>query len=101
MQNNDFRAKQFMPFDALEGLRKMIKEAEKEVADKVVLSENLISEVNEKLKTINKKDTVELIYYKENNYIRKIVEVNKVDEINKALITTDEVIYFDNILNIK
>ena len=67
MQN---RAKEFMPFDALKGFKEALKKVEKIKEDKKELSEDIFSELNDKLKTLKKGDYVILEHFNDMDYIK-------------------------------
>ena len=100
MQNNDFRAKQFMPFDSLKGFYEMIRYEEKIKNDKKTLSEDSLSYLNEQLNQINKGDIVSIEYYYNEDYIRTNGSIKKIDKINKCIYILNSKINFDDILNI-
>lgn len=100
MQNNDFRAKQFLPFDALNGFYESIRFMEKLSETKKDLFEEEISDLNEKLKKINKNSKVTIKYYNNLNYIETTDIIKKIDIINKCIYTSNSKVYFDDILDI-
>ena len=83
MQNNDFRAKQFMPFDSLKGFYDMIRYQEINKKNKKELLDDSYNYLNEQIKTINKGDIVTINYYHNINYINTTDTVKKIDNINK------------------
>lgn len=62
MSNYD-RAAQFAPFAALNGYEEAIRDQEKFVYDRVILSEDEINDLNDSLNYLRKKDRVEIEYY--------------------------------------
>ena len=97
MQN---RAKEFMPFDALKGFKEALKKVEKIKEDKKELSEDIFSELNDKLKTLKKGDYVILEHFNDMNYIKTKGIVKKVDYINKVIYVDNSKISFDDIIYI-
>ena len=76
---NDFRAKQFLPFDSLNGFYEMILKCDEEVHDKIKLSEDSSDILNRKLKLIKKGDRVLVKYYYNLDYVESILTVKKID----------------------
>ena len=62
MSNYD-RAAQFAPFAALNGYEEVIRDQEKIVYDRVILSEDEINDLNDVLNYLKKNDRVEIEYY--------------------------------------
>ena len=64
------RAKQFMPFDAVKGLREalMAKEAELLYVEKQELSEEAAASVNEVLASLRAGDHVSVTYFEDHSY---------------------------------
>ncbi len=95
MQN---RAKEFMPFDALKGFKEALKKVEKIKEDKKELSEDIFSELNDKVKTLKKGDYVILEHFNDMDYIKTKGIVKKVDYINKVIYVDNSKIFFDDII---
>lgn len=95
------RAKQFLPFDALKGLREELEKREKETlkCEKKELSEYEIGQINEKLKRANGVN-LQVEYYKNGEYV-KLKGMAKVNYSLKFLSIDDEKIFFDDINDIK
>ena len=62
MSNYD-RAAQFAPFAALNGYEEVIRDQEKIIYDRVILSEDEINDLNDVLNYLKKNDRVEIEYY--------------------------------------
>lgn len=62
MSNYD-RAAQFAPFAALSGYEEVIRDQEKIVYDRVILTEDEINDLNDVLNYLKKNDRVEIEYY--------------------------------------
>ena len=62
MSNYD-RAAQFAPFAALSGYEEEIREQEKFVFDRIILSEDEINELNDILNYLKRNDRMEIEYY--------------------------------------
>ena len=57
------RAKQFMPFDALRGLREAIAAKERVIEPRRYLSEDAIAEINDTLVSLSKGEIITIVYY--------------------------------------
>lgn len=81
------RAKQFAPFDALNGLGVALraKEAELEYEERHELSDEELEEINAALCVLEEDDGVEVNYYCEGKYYEIIARVVKVDTVRKVL----------------
>ena len=75
------RAKQFMPFDALRGLKEAIAAKERVIEPRRFPSEDAIAEINEKLLGLHKGQIVTVVYYGiyEQIYMQLTGPVTKVD----------------------
>lgn len=92
--NKVARAKQFLPFDALKGFQEALREKEIEYEEKRELSEEVLIELNNKFNQIENGKYVKLKYYKYGkyseikgivtniDYIKKKIQINKVENIN-------------------
>lgn len=91
------RAKQFMPFDALKGLREALAEKERELVPKKELSEEEKDELNQRLKQIRKGDRITVEYFQSGEYVkitgmvRCIQETSRLIEIEKTRILFDDI----------
>lgn len=91
------RAKQFMPFDALKGLREALIEKERILVSKKELSEEEKEELDRRLKQIQKGDMVTVEYFQYSEYskvtglVRRIHETSRVFEIDNATISFDDI----------
>lgn len=75
------RAKQFMPFDALTGLREAIAAKERVIEPRRYPSEDAIAEMNAKLLDLHKGQIITVVYYGdyEQRYLQLTGPVIKVD----------------------
>ncbi len=92
--NRVARAKQFLPFDALKGLQEALREKEIEYEAKKDLSEDTLHELNNKFNQIENGKYIKIKYYKNGkyseikgiltniDYIKKKIQINKVENIN-------------------
>ena len=101
MQSKVDRAKQFLPFDALNGFREAIAEKEKLVVKKVILSEEELEKLSQSILKINRDDVIYIKYYNKKEYLNIKGRVSKIDFIYKYLIIEKCKIFFDDILEIK
>ena len=102
MVSRESRAKQFLPFDALNGFYDALKERETEYIDKAELSDEVKEHISNVLCSIEKKDIIKVRYYTPREYIDIVGIVEKVDPIKKKIVFINEVkIDFENIVNIK
>jgi hypothetical protein len=96
------RAKQFAPFDAVVGLRVALREKEKIRIAKKELCEDMIEEIDRKLKTLQIGQTVTIIWYDvlEQNYTKTTGKVTKIHAKKQTLELENILIFFDNIYKI-
>lgn len=107
----EVRSAQFSPFAALTGFNDEIKETERLVDKKILLSEDEKIKINDKLletlKNIKNKPKVKIIYFIPDNkkcggrYTEVISNVKKIDMTEKYIMLEDKIkIYFKNIFDI-
>ena len=101
MQNNIDRAKLFMPFDALKGLKEEIGKREVLKDSRKVLSYEQDMELDNIIRKLKKNDLVRVKYYSELNYIETIDKIKKIDIIYNKIILLNTIISFDNIIEIE
>ena len=96
------RAKQFAPFQALNGLYEALAEREKQVVPRKELSEDMIEELNQKLCSLEKGQLVTVVYYGvyEKNYKQLTGPVEKVDIYWKSILLGEITISFSEILDV-
>ena len=75
------RAKQFVPFDALKGLKEAIAAKERRPEPRRVLSEEMMAEINKTLSGVQRGQCVTVVYYRsmEQAYLQLTGTVMKVD----------------------
>lgn len=97
------RAKQFMPFDAMKGLQKALREREERHSrvEKRELSDEIYEKNSKVLLKVQKGMKVELYYFHAFHNKRKVGTVTKVDRIYKYLKLEEEKIFFDDIYAIR
>lgn len=96
------RAAQFSPFAALTGHEAAIKETARQTDEKLMLSDEVIAELNEKLnlidETIGTQQRVRITYFVPDNkksggaYLTHSGIVKKIDEFERKLIMQDETV---------
>lgn len=96
------RAKQFAPFDAVVGLRKALLEKEKIRVKRKELSDDMINEINDTLKTLNIGDNVLVVHYNatEQEYITTTAKIEKITPKNQTLTLAVCEIKFEDIYTI-
>lgn len=95
------RAKQFMPFDALKGLREALLEMERIVVSKRELSEEQKDEIDKKLCRIQKQDIVMAEYFQNGEYVQVTGVVSNIDKTNRILEIENVRIPFDDISDLQ
>ena len=94
------RAKQFMPFAALKGYPEALRKKEKVVIPKVEVSEEYAEALDRKLRQVNRKDIITVIYFHKGEYLKKTGMVSRIDETARVLRIVNTKIGFDDIFNI-
>lgn len=94
------RAKLFIPFDALKGLKEALKEKEKILVDKKELNEEEIEAVSLVLKEVRKRDLVTVTYFSKGEYLALQGMVSSIDFIYKTIKVIKTEILFEDILSI-
>ena len=72
------RAHIFSAFDALKGFREMLKEQERVIVPKRMLSEDDLEILNQKIHAVEKGMMVTLIYFENSDYVKKTGRVAKI-----------------------
>lgn len=94
------RAKQFMPFDALKGLKAALREKERIVVEKKELSEEKGEELDRRLHELQLKDMVTVIYFQQDEYVKVTGMVSRIDLTARVLKVVNTKIGFDDIYDI-
>ena len=96
------RAKQFLPFDALTGLREAIAAKERIIVPKRELTEDSIAEINKTLQELQKGQIITVVYYcsYEQDYLQLTGPVTKVDPFWNSLQIGNTVLSFPEIYQI-
>ena len=100
MEKNQ-RAKIFMPFDALKGLKEAYKEKERIVVPKKELTEDDFDKLNYIFSILKPSDMVECIYYDNDEYIIKSGLVSKINIDTRIVQIVKDKIEFDKIIDMK
>lgn len=91
------RAKQFMPFDALKGLRVALAQKEKILVPKRELSEEQKEELDRTIRLIQKNDIVRVEYFHQDEYVQITGMVARIDESARILKIVNTKIDFEDI----
>ena len=102
MMNRQDRAKQFAPFDALKGLREALAKKEYDLGkvERGDHSEELDSEISEKLSKVQRGDRISLTCYEDGYYVKVIGAVKEINTIFKYIVIGNGKVYFDDIYGI-
>lgn len=97
------RAKQFMMYDVLKGLKEAIAEKEQSTQYRRELTEDAISNLNKALLDLRNNDFVELTYFGEDSkkYIQVRGRVNSVDTISQLIRVGQVTLGFKQIYSIQ
>ncbi len=85
MDNTVNRAKQFLPFDALKGLKEELRKKETEHQERIELSEESLIELENKFNSIEKGCSIKIRYYKNTSYIELTGLITGIDYIRKKI----------------
>ena len=98
--NNSDRARQFMPFDALKGLKEEIKKREKIKVEKKELSPDGIEMLEYKLQQIKTGKMIKVIYFYCNEYLVLEGMVSNIDLIEHTLTIVKKKILIKDIYDV-
>ena len=102
MIKSDDVAKQFMPFDALNGFYGALRQKEIVYDERIELSEEQKEEISETLLSVMPRDMMKIKYYSHRKYKTKIIELYKIDTNQRKIITlNNETIPFNDIFSVK
>lgn len=96
----DNRAKQFLPFDALKGLRSAMKEKEIVTTDKRELSEEVEEILSRKINSLEIGDKVKIVHYKNRQYRIDYGIVKEINRFQRFILLDNTKIAIDNIFDI-
>lgn len=97
---NSERAKQFMPFSALRGLSAALAQKEKIYIPKREVSEEIADEIDRLMRTLNEGVLVDVMYYKNGEYLHVGGEVEIFSKVSRILQVSGVKIPFDDIYRI-
>ena len=80
------RAKQFLPFDALNGFQSALREKEKIIVDKKDLSEEAKEELSRKLNSLEIGDKVKIVHYKNKEYKIDVGNFKQIDRMRRFIV---------------
>ena len=100
--NREDRAKQFMAFDALKGLREELKKREEKYLRerKKELTEEQATELSQTLSVLKKGDIVKITFYYSGHYVVLTDKIQLISLAYKYISVSDNKIPFDDILEI-
>lgn len=103
MKNNEKlqRAKIFLPFDALKGFKEALREKEKILVDKKILSMEEKEKISDQIKQIQKGMVIKVIYFEKNEYIELEGMVSNIDYVYQKIKIVKKDISFNDILDIR
>ncbi len=93
------RAVQFMPFDALKGFKEALAKVEKVVDLKKELMDDYFNELDNKLKSLKKGDTVLIKYYYNLEYVEVTDSIKMIDVPKRKIVLKNCVVNFDDIID--
>ncbi len=101
--NRSDRAKQFMPFDAMKGLKEALREREERHSrvDKRILSDENIQKISNQLQRLSVGDCISVTCYRGFHEIVLPGKLTQIDFAFKFIYVNDEKILFDDIYDIK
>ena len=94
------RAKQFMPFDALSGLREALQEKETKIIEQRELTNDELDSLNYVFNKLKKGDTIKIEYYKVFKYEILTGIITNINISSRIIKVLDIYIPFDDIISI-
>ncbi len=101
MVSREERARQFLPFDALQGLQEALRQKEIEYEQKKTLSTEQEECIEQILKIIDIGYRVKIEYFNNIKYIKEEGKITNINYCKKQLVLSGKTIKFSNILNIE
>lgn len=95
------RAKQFLPFAALEGLDRTLSDLNRPVDDRVCLGEDAQIELDRRLHTLCPGREVCAVYYANRHYTALSGTVMKIDQTGRCILIDDTWVALDDILELQ
>lgn len=100
-KNRAARAQIFQSFDALKGFREIIKEQERIIVPKKILSEDDFEVLNWKVHQIKEQMIVRVTYYDKGEYVKVIGKVSKINLDTKVIQVVKKKIQLSDIVDIE
>lgn len=100
-KNRAARAQIFQSFDALKGFREIIKEQERIIVPKKILSEDDFEVLNWKVHQIKEQIIVGMTYYEKGEYVKVIGKVSKINLDTKVIQVVKKKIRLSDIVDIE
>ena len=94
------RAQIFQSFDALKGFREILKEQERIIVPKKILSEDDLTELDYKIHQVKVGMIIQIIYYDKGHYIKFEGVVSKINLDTKIIQIVKTKIHLTTIINI-
>lgn len=96
------RAKQFLPFDALKGLREELEAREEKMSrvPKRILTDEMTEELSQNLAKIRKESVVLMTFYRNGHYYELEGKVESMNVVFKYIQIGEERIFFDDIFSL-
>ena len=95
------RAKQFMPFSALDGLERTLTDYNRPVDERVCLGEDAQIELDRRLHTLCPGREVCAVYYANRQYTALSGTVMKIDQTGRSMLIDDTWVALDDILELQ
>ena len=95
------RAKQFMPFDALKGLREALAAKEHIVVPKIELSEEMLEDLDHKFQLLSPGMMVTIVHYDKDEYIKTTGMIAKISITSRQIQVVNTKIFLDDIKSIE
>lgn len=101
--NRGDRAKQFMPFDALKGLREELKKREEKYLKepKKELDDQKKMKLSQRIAVLKKGDEIKIVFYYDGHYIELNDTIQAINTAYKYLKICDNKIAFDDLYDIE
>ena len=99
--DREARAKQFMPFDALQGFQEALREKERPCVPKRELAEDWLEELDQRMRQIHVMDAVVAEYFRNGEYKKVAGTVSKIDAEHRILKVGGVGIPFEEIADLK
>ena len=95
------RAKQFLPFAALKGLPEALAKKERVAVPKIVLSEDMAAELDQKIQEIVPGRIISVVYFHQGEYLKVTGMVARFDRSSRILQVVNTRISLDDVLKVE